>query len=102
MILDTYFPAVSEKSQGKKQASIGEPASFLDFFRVVVDDSLFAATSSAERKSWGFSLFEAALPRLTRDELPVVFGVNFMRTWINHLHGGEERVLHKSAMQIVS
>ncbi|KAG8686030.1 DNA-directed DNA polymerase, partial [Ceratobasidium sp. 395] len=39
-------------------ANGGSKVSFAEFYRVCVDESLFAATSSSERKSWGFQASE--------------------------------------------
>ncbi|KIY68633.1 hypothetical protein CYLTODRAFT_374153 [Cylindrobasidium torrendii FP15055 ss-10] len=89
IVLDALLPSeVSSMSQGN----------FADFFRIVVDESLFAATSSPQRKYWGFQIFQRALPRLADDVLPMVFTKNFMRTWINHL-SKQDRNLHKAAKQ---
>ncbi|KAF5386843.1 hypothetical protein D9615_001886 [Tricholomella constricta] len=65
--------------------------SFQEFFRMVVD-------ASAERKYWGFQVFQKALPRVTQDSMPMLFTKNFMRTWINHL-SHQDRYLHKIARQ---
>ncbi|KAG5647160.1 hypothetical protein DXG03_001115 [Asterophora parasitica] len=75
--------------------------SFQEFFRIVVDgllESLFASTASAERKYWGFQVFQKTLPRVTHDSMPMLFTKNFMRTWINHL-SHQDRYLHKIARQ---
>ncbi|KAH7340489.1 DNA polymerase phi-domain-containing protein [Rhizoctonia solani] len=76
-------------------------ASFAEFYRVCVDESLFAATSSPERKSWGFQVFERALAVLPSEEYQYLFTPNFMRTWINHL-SSPDRHLHKSAKKAAS
>ncbi|EGO20980.1 hypothetical protein SERLADRAFT_452123 [Serpula lacrymans var. lacrymans S7.9] len=72
---------------------------FREFFRVVVDESLFSSTSSTERKYWGFQVFQKALPRVAATDLPLLFTKNFMRTWINHL-SNNDRYLHKIAIQV--
>ncbi|KAF8274212.1 DNA polymerase phi-domain-containing protein [Lactarius quietus] len=74
---------------------------FSEFFRVVVDESLFSGSASNERKYWGFAIFKKALPRLKAVELPMLFTKNFMRTWINHL-SHPDRYLHPFAKQIVT
>ncbi|KAG6919948.1 hypothetical protein DXG01_013297 [Tephrocybe rancida] len=74
--------------------------SFQEFFRIVVDESLFSSTASAERKYWGFQVFQKALPRVNQDSMPMLFTKNFMRTWINHL-SKPDRYLHKIARQTV-
>ncbi|KAF5365721.1 hypothetical protein D9758_003270 [Tetrapyrgos nigripes] len=75
-----------------------QKGTFVEFFRVVVDESLFSATSSPERKYWGFQVFEKALSRVSERDLPMLFTKNFMRTWINHL-SNRDRYLHKAAKQ---
>ncbi|EIW60756.1 DNA-directed DNA polymerase [Trametes versicolor FP-101664 SS1] len=83
---------------GSARASKG---TFPEFFRIVVDESLFASTSSPERKYWGFQVFQRALPRVTADDMPMLFTKNFMRSWINHL-SNSDRYLHKAARQVVA
>ncbi|KAJ6496539.1 DNA polymerase phi-domain-containing protein [Mycena vitilis] len=75
--------------------------SFQEFFRVVVDESLFSATSSQERKYSGFQVFRKALPRVTEENMPMLFTKNFMRSWINHL-SHPDRYLHKVARQVAT
>ncbi|KAJ7098057.1 DNA polymerase phi-domain-containing protein [Mycena belliarum] len=75
--------------------------SFQEFFRVVVDESLFSTTSSQERKYSGFQVFQKALPRVTENNMPLLFTKNFMRSWINHL-SRPDRYLHKAARQVAT
>ncbi|KAH9180268.1 hypothetical protein EDB89DRAFT_1918230 [Lactarius sanguifluus] len=75
--------------------------SFPEFFRVVVDESLFSVSASNERKYWGFVIFKKALLRIKATDLPMLFTKNFMRTWINHL-SQPDRYLHSFAKQIAS
>ena len=63
-------------------------------------ESLFASTSSPERKYWGFQVFQKALPRVSAGDMPMLFTKNFMRSWINHL-SNSDRYLHKAARQVV-
>lgn len=86
-ILACYFPT-----------PIPGAAPFADLFRVVVDEALFANTSSAERKYWGFQVFERALPLLDAEAVPLIFTPNFMRSWMNNL-SSPDRHLHKAAVQ---
>ncbi|ADV20875.1 DNA-directed DNA polymerase, putative [Cryptococcus gattii WM276] len=74
-------------------------APFQDFFRVVVDESLFSNTSSPQRRYWGFQVFERALPLLPSSQMPLIFTPNFMRCWMNNL-SSPDRYLHKAAQQI--
>ncbi|KAG8748741.1 hypothetical protein FRC10_000132 [Ceratobasidium sp. 414] len=75
--------------------------SFAEFYKVCVDESLFAPTSSSERKSWGFQVFERALAILPPTEYQYLFTPNFMRSWINHL-ASPDRLLHKAAKKAAS
>ncbi|KAL1748073.1 DNA polymerase phi-domain-containing protein [Schizophyllum fasciatum] len=85
-------------SEGTASTSLG---SFQEFFRVVVDDSLFSATASPHRKYWGFQVFQKALPRVDANTMPMLFTRNLMRSWINHL-SHKDRYLHKIALQVAS
>ncbi|CAE6491505.1 unnamed protein product [Rhizoctonia solani] len=75
--------------------------SFAEYYRVCVDESLFTTTSSPERKSWGFQVFESALAVMPPAEYQYLFTANFMRTWINHL-SSPDRHLHKAAKKAAS
>ncbi|PWN19959.1 hypothetical protein BCV69DRAFT_283492 [Microstroma glucosiphilum] len=89
VILQNYFgPATSSVPASR--------APFAELYRVCVDESLFAATASPERKSWGFQVFCKALIAAPAAEKPLLFTPNFMRTWINQL-AGKERLLHNAA-----
>ncbi|KAI6150287.1 DNA polymerase phi-domain-containing protein [Pisolithus tinctorius] len=65
MLFDRLLPTSNSKQPPQ--------GSFREFFRIVVDDSLFSSTSSAERKYWGFQVFKKALTRVSTDELPMLF-----------------------------
>ncbi|KAH7889259.1 DNA polymerase phi-domain-containing protein [Phlebopus sp. FC_14] len=80
-------------------SEIPTQGSFRDFFRIVVDESLFSASSSPERKYWGFQVFKTALARVSVTELPMLFTKNLMRSWINHL-SNKDRYLHKISLDV--
>lgn len=63
-------------------------------------ESLFSSTASAQRKLWGFQVFQKALKRVTEDSMPMLFTKNFMRSWINHL-SKKDRYLHQVAIKTV-
>ncbi|KAM5542581.1 hypothetical protein V8D89_003542 [Ganoderma adspersum] len=94
-LLDQVLP------QSPQSAARAPKGSFPDFFRIVVDESLFASTSSPERKYWGFQVFQKALPRVSADDMPMLFTKNFMRSWINHL-SNSDRYIHKAARQVAT
>ncbi|KAF9452265.1 hypothetical protein P691DRAFT_661308 [Macrolepiota fuliginosa MF-IS2] len=89
-LLDQYLPGPDSQSPSK--------GLFQDFFRIVVDESLFSATSSPQRKYWGFQVFQKALSRIDEEHMPMLFTKNFMRSWINHL-SNRDGYLHKIAQQ---
>ncbi|KAJ7172623.1 DNA polymerase phi-domain-containing protein [Mycena filopes] len=93
IILDQLLPGPN--------AVVFTQGSFQEFFRVVVDESLFSSTSSQERKYSGFQVFQKALPRVTEDNMPMLFTRNFMRSWINHL-SHPDRYLHRVAKQVAT
>ncbi|KDQ59553.1 hypothetical protein JAAARDRAFT_127225 [Jaapia argillacea MUCL 33604] len=93
ILLDNLLPPQGSGRQPK--------GSFQEFFRIVVDESFFAATASQERKYWGFQIFQNALRRASVDDVPMLFTKNFMRTWINHL-SNNDRYLHKAARQVAT
>lgn len=63
-------------------------------------ETLFATTSSANKKHWGFQIFQKALKKADLETVPMLFTKNFMRSWINHL-SKRDRNLHKIALQTV-
>ncbi|KAH9923929.1 DNA polymerase phi-domain-containing protein [Epithele typhae] len=93
-LLDHVLPRGGDRARPGK-------STFPEFFRIVVDESLFASTSSPERKYWGFQVFQKALPRVSAGDMPMLFTKNFMRSWINHL-SNSERFLHKAARQVAA
>ncbi|KAF8447475.1 DNA polymerase phi-domain-containing protein [Boletus edulis BED1] len=73
--------------------------SFSEFFRIVVDGSLFSPSSSPERKYWGFQVFKKALARVRATDIPMLFTKNLMRNWINHL-SNKDRYLHRISLDV--
>ena len=110
MLLDLYLGKPDDENlQGdhdldgmtsEHQALLKGAAPFPDFFRVVVDESLFATQASPERKSWGFQVLHRTLPRASADVLPFLFTPNLMRTWVNQL-SVPDRLLHSMAQKTV-
>ncbi|KAG2157394.1 DNA polymerase phi-domain-containing protein [Suillus clintonianus] len=92
IIFDSLLP---ESEPGRRRSAV-----FQEFFRVVVDETLFGASSSPERKFWGFLVFKKALRRVDGADLPMLFTKNFMRSWINHL-SQKDRHLHKISQDVV-
>lgn len=59
-------------------------------------ETLFAASSSEERKYWGFLLFQRIIPKAPVKVLSNVFTKNLMRCLINQL-ASPDRYLHRAA-----
>ena len=91
MILETYF----------EHGAPADAAPFADFFRVVVDETLFSTQASPERKSWGFQVLHRALQRAPAETLPFLFTPNLIRTWVNQL-SVTDRLLHSMAQKTVT
>ena len=91
VILDAYFAENTDDILGKA-------APFPQFFKVIVDESLFSASASTERKSWGFQVFGRSIARARNEDKPLLFTPNFMRTWINQL-SKEDRFLHMASLK---
>ncbi|QDS71801.1 hypothetical protein FKW77_009483 [Venturia effusa] len=75
-----------------------KPAKFKQFWIEVVDNALFAAKASAERKLWGFTLFARMIATMPAAMIPAIFSPNLMRCLINH-RASEERGLHDAAVE---
>ncbi|KAL8941685.1 MAG: hypothetical protein Q9216_002098 [Gyalolechia sp. 2 TL-2023] len=70
--------------------------SFGEFWHQAVDESLFASSSSEERKYWGFLLFQQLFSSAPETSLPSLFTDNFKRCLINQL-ASKDRYLHLAA-----
>ncbi|KAI5961073.1 POL5 [Candida margitis] len=70
-----------------------------EFYKVVVDESLFSEKSSHERKYWGFEIFIKFLGKLDHD-LDFLFTPNFMRCLINQ-SSHKSRTLHDIAVKVL-
>ncbi|GHJ85594.1 hypothetical protein NliqN6_1996 [Naganishia liquefaciens] len=92
ILLDAYFAQDGF-------AAIAEKTPFQDFFKAVVDDTLFSPSSTPQRKFWGFEIFSKVLPLLPKEDVPLIFSQNFMKCWMNHL-SSEDRYLHKAALKL--
>ncbi|KAI8145824.1 DNA polymerase phi-domain-containing protein [Fennellomyces sp. T-0311] len=89
---------MNKKGDGKaKDQGEDKAASFGEFWDVVVDKALFDNNASQGRKYWGFKLVQRALPRLSSDQMPLIFTQNFMRCFINSL-SVKDRYLNKVAV----
>lgn len=64
-------------------------------------ETLFASSSSAERKYHGFQVFSKALTRADEAIVPHLFTPNLMRCFINHL-ASADRYLHRIARSVAA
>ncbi|KAL4895395.1 DNA polymerase phi-domain-containing protein [Aspergillus ambiguus] len=85
-------PSNAEKTTSKSSSRLN----FVDFWTEVVDNGLFAAASSEERKYWGFLLFFKVLNERPLNLASQVFTKNLVRCLTNQL-AVEDRYLHKMA-----
>ncbi|KAE8158741.1 DNA polymerase phi-domain-containing protein [Aspergillus tamarii] len=84
------------KTSAKESKSKSSRLSFVDFWTEVVDNGLFAASSSDERKYWGFLLFVKVLNENPLPLASLVFTKNLVRCLTNQL-AVEDRYLHRMA-----
>ncbi|KAI9834924.1 MAG: hypothetical protein M1819_002647 [Sarea resinae] len=84
--------------QSTKDSAKRKRINITEFWEEVVDNGLFAASSSDERKFWGFLLFGKVLQDAPEQLLPVLFGKNFMRSLKNQL-SSKDRYLHGAAQK---
>ncbi|GAB1195078.1 hypothetical protein APSETT444_004332 [Aspergillus pseudonomiae] len=92
---DAVLSRLSETS-AKESKSKTSRLSFIDFWTEVVDNGLFAASSSDERKYWGFLLFVKVLNESPLPLASLVFTKNLVRCLTNQL-AVEDRYLHRMA-----
>ncbi|KAK2754662.1 DNA-directed DNA polymerase [Arachnomyces sp. PD_36] len=89
----------SQGSQDKRsKSSKSTRISFADFWTEVVDDGLFAASSSEERKYSGFLLFMKVLDSAPEQLAAATFTKNLMRCMMNQM-AVEDRYLHRMALK---
>ncbi|KAE8135873.1 DNA polymerase phi-domain-containing protein [Aspergillus pseudotamarii] len=84
------------QTAAKESKSKSSRLSFVDFWTEVVDNGLFAASSSDERKYWGFLLFVKVLNESPLPLASLVFTKNLVRCLTNQL-AVEDRYLHRMA-----
>ncbi|CAG8051443.1 unnamed protein product [Penicillium olsonii] len=89
---------LSRTSLESKEKSKKSRLSFADFWVEVVDNGLFAAASSDERKYWGFLLFSRLINDGAAQQASHTFTKNLMRCLANQL-AVEDRYLHRMAVK---
>ncbi|PYI36682.1 hypothetical protein BP00DRAFT_331140 [Aspergillus indologenus CBS 114.80] len=92
---DVVLGRLAQVSKAKaKESRLG----FAEFWTEVVDNGLFAAASSEERKYWGFSLFIKVITESPRAVAGQAFTKNLVRCLMNQL-AVEDRYLHRMAVK---
>lgn len=82
-------------SASKKKAKVESTLiPFKEFWKVVVDETMFAEKSSPERKYWGFDIFTLFLRNMDMPHLEHLFTPNLMRCLINQ-SAQSNRLLNK-------
>lgn len=97
-VLSRIFDVSAKKEKSKDKPSKSSRISFVDFWIEVVDNGLFAAASSDERKYWGFLLFIKVLNEAPQNFASLVFTKNLVRCLMNQL-AVEDRYLHRMAVK---
>ncbi|CAH2350732.1 rDNA transcriptional regulator Pol5p [[Candida] railenensis] len=93
----------TSKKKSKKN-TVGEDLSLSlqEFWKVIVDESLFSEKSSHERKFWGFEIFGKFLKAVQRkQEIYHLFTPNLMRCLINQ-SSQSNRFLNKISIQTLN
>ncbi|OAX77949.1 hypothetical protein ACJ72_07746 [Emergomyces africanus] len=91
-----YAQSPAQNGSSKDKHLKPTQASFTDIWTEVVDNGLFAAASSEERKYWGFLLFTKTVNEAPPHLAGLVLTKNLMRCFINQL-AVEDRYLHRIA-----
>ncbi|KAH8705519.1 putative DNA polymerase V [Talaromyces proteolyticus] len=87
-------PAEEDKSKKSK----GSRISFKDFWVEVIDNGLFASSSSEERKYWGFLVFMKILGEAPRHIASQIFTKNLSRCLMNQM-ADKDRYLYRMAVK---
>lgn len=97
VVLSELYQPMSNGEQNEHRSV--RRASFELFWQVVVDDGLFADSSSTERKAWGFSLWRKVFETAPQSFLQYTFSKQALRCLTNSLRA-PDRYLQKSAQRI--
>lgn len=93
----------SGSHKSKKKAKVDQSAtiSLKEFWKVVVDETMFAEKASPERKYWGFEVFNQFMPALPASSVSDLFTQNFMRCLINQ-SAQSGRLLNKISTKTIN
>lgn len=91
----------SKSSSKRRKTEINESdISLKEFWKVVVDETLFSEKSSHERKYWGFEIFIKFLTSVNSSDILCLFTPNFMRCLINQA-AQSNRLLNKVSVKVL-
>ncbi|CEQ39726.1 SPOSA6832_01297 [Sporobolomyces salmonicolor] len=101
LLLEAYFP-----TEGQTEGKLQDKAKWSDFWRICVDESLFASPS-LPLKALGFSLLQSTLPRIPSSDAAALFGPHVLRVFANHLRKStssltEEKTLSRVADKLAA
>ncbi|GAA5863751.1 hypothetical protein JCM1840_005755 [Sporobolomyces johnsonii] len=101
LLLKAYFP-----TEGETEGELKDKAKWADFWRICVDESLFASPS-LPLKALGFSLLQSTLPRVPSTDAAALFGPHVLRVFANHLRKStsslaEEKTLSRVADKLAA
>jgi DNA polymerase phi len=103
VVLTELFRAAEQShtngKHGQKSIPNDDRLTFDLFWKSVVDQSLFAESSSAERKTWGFSLWRKVFDMAPPGGITCTFTPQATRCLTNSLKGSE-RLLERSAQRL--
>lgn len=89
-------------SKQKKKAKVEDESIHLkEFWRVAVDETLFAEKASTERKYWGLEIFILFFKHIPASLVEALFTPNLMRCLMNH-SSQNNRVLNKLATKVLN
>lgn len=97
---DTKKPSKHEGTSKKRKLASPSRVSLTEFWKIVVDETLFANKSSPERKYWGFEVFMKFLSELGLEEINHLFTPNLMRCLVNQA-SQPDRMLNKLSTKVI-
>lgn len=87
--------------QKKKAKTEDESIHLKEFWRVAIDETLFAEKASTERKYWGLEIFILFFKQVPASLVEALFTPNLMRCLMNH-SSQNNRVLNKLATKVLN
>lgn len=94
-------PSKKRKLDKSKHKDVNSFITLKEFWKVVVDETLFSEKSSHERKYWGFEIFEKALSKVEPGSIPDIITPNLLRCLVNQ-SSQPKRMLNKISNKVLS